>query len=89
MSHVLITHEVKDYAHWRPGFDEHGRVRQEFGCLSEQVFRDAGNPNRITVLMEWNSFENAEKFISMPALREAMQEGGVIGQPSVTFLNGS
>jgi quinol monooxygenase YgiN len=87
MPYLMVINEVEDYARWRPAFDDHGRVRREFGCLSEQVFRDADDPNIITLLFEWDSFENAEDFLNESGLREVMQKAGVIGQPTITFLN--
>jgi quinol monooxygenase YgiN len=87
MPHLLVTHEVKDYGRWRPIFDDHGQVRDEFGCLGEQVFRDADNPNAITILFEWDSLENADKFLNESNLREVMDSAGVINQPAVSFLN--
>ena len=87
MPHIIVNHEVKDYGQWRPFFDEHGRVRRQFGCLGEQVFRDANNPNSITVLMEWDSFENADRFLNESNLSEVMENAGVISQPSVSFVN--
>ncbi len=87
MTHVLVTHEVQSYARWRPYFDNHASVRSDFGCLGEQVFRDAENPNRITMLLEWDSFENADRFLRESNLRDIMQDAGVMGQPDVSFLN--
>jgi quinol monooxygenase YgiN len=87
MPHLLVTHEVKDYGRWRPIFDNHDRVRREFGCLSTQVFRDTNNPNSITMLMEWDSFENADRFLNESNLRDIMADAGVISQPTVSFLN--
>ena len=87
MPYLLVTHEVKNYSRWRPIFDNHASVRRQFGCRSAQVFRDAENPNVITMLMEWDSFDNADRFLNESNLRETMEEAGVISQPSVSFLN--
>ena len=86
MHYLMVTHDIKDYAVWRPGFDRHSSVREDFGCLSEQVFRDAENPNHITMLMEWDSFENAQCFFDKSNVQE-LHDLGVITQPTVTFLN--
>jgi quinol monooxygenase YgiN len=87
MPYLLVTHEVKNYDRWRPTFDDHDSVRRQFGCRSAQVFRNAENPNTITMLMEWDSFDNADRFLNESNLRELMEEAGVISQPSVSFLN--
>jgi len=45
------------------------------------VFQDVSDPNLVTVLLEWKDVEKAHKFTSSPALAEAMEKAGVIGQP--------
>jgi quinol monooxygenase YgiN len=86
MPYVMVTHEVKDYGRWRPIYDRHETVRKQFGCRSGQVFRDANNPNVITILFEWNSFENADRFLNESDLGDVMADAGVISQPEVSFL---
>jgi quinol monooxygenase YgiN len=62
-------------------------LRTSSGELSAQVYRDASDPNNITVLNKWNSMENAKKFAHSPELKTAMEKAGVVGQPNVSFLN--
>ena len=89
MSYLLVQHTVKDYDTWRPYYDQHAATRADFGCTGDQVFQDAGDPNKITLLFEWDSFESADRFLKESNLAEVMQNAGVIGQPHVTFLNGA
>ena len=48
-----------------------------------QVYRDTDNPNVITLVLEWDNAENAQKFLADPALREVMQKAGVVGAPAL------
>ena len=85
---LLIRHTIADYAIWRPVFDAHEAFRRANGATGVgQVYRDEGNPNQITTLLEWDSIENARRFSSDPALKEAMQTAGVTSAPEVHFLN--
>ena len=86
MSYLLITHTVRDYAKWKPVFDQHGTTRKSAGCRSAQVFQDAQDPNKVTVLMEWDSANNARKFTESTDLRQIMEKAGVVGKPEVRFL---
>jgi quinol monooxygenase YgiN len=87
MVNMLIRLKVEDFAQWRKIFDSLAGYRRSSGQLSQQVFRDAGDPNTITTLTKWNSLEDAQKFSQSPELKAAMQQAGVAGPPSVYFLN--
>ena len=87
MIYASIRHTVADYAKWRPIFDADESNRRAFGATGvTQVYRDLANPNDITVVVEWDSLENAQKFASNPALAEGMKAGGVISEPEGRFL---
>ncbi len=87
MATMLIQHQVKDYAAWKKVFDSAHELRSSNGELGNQVYRDENNPNSITVLNTWDSFENAQKFAQSPELRAAMEKAGVEGKPSIHFIN--
>jgi hypothetical protein len=88
MINISINHTVTDYAKWRVGFDANGPARRAAGATGvTQVYRDQEKPNQITTLVEWDNVENAQKFASDPALKEAMRAAGVTGTPEVHFLN--
>ncbi len=87
MASMLIQHKIKDYAEWKKAFDSNASLRTSSGEISAHIFRDASDPNSITVLNKWNSMENAQKFAHSPELKAAMEKAGVVGQPSVFFLN--
>jgi len=82
MVYINIQHRVADFEKWRQEFDAHQSFRREGGATgSQQVFQDVSDPNLVTVLLEWKDVEKAQKFTSSPALAEAMEKAGVIGQP--------
>ena len=88
MPHVLVQHEVKDFDAWKVGFDAAAGMRAQSGEKSAYIFNNADNPNLITAIFEWDSFENAQKyFFNTPELKAAMQKAGVLGQPNITMLN--
>jgi quinol monooxygenase YgiN len=86
MISVIVQHEVRDYDTWRPVFDEHASVRKHHGASGHEIYRGLDNPNELTIVNHFASREQGEAFASDPSLPEAMQRGGVIGQPRVTFV---
>jgi hypothetical protein len=87
MIYLNVRHTVVDYEKWRPYFDADEGRRLAAGATGEkQVYRDANDPNLITVVMGWDNIENAQKFASDPKLAEVMKQSGVIGQPSLAAI---
>jgi quinol monooxygenase YgiN len=87
MASILIQHKVKDFAEWKKVFDSAVGMRSANGEISAQVFRDASDPNSLTIINKWDSLENAQKFAHSPELKAAMEKAGVAGPPTVLFLN--
>ncbi len=88
MINISVRHTIADYTQWRAGFDAHAAARRTAGATgATQVFRDVENPNQITVLLEWDNAENAQKFTNDPGLKEAMQASGVTSVPELHFMN--
>jgi quinol monooxygenase YgiN len=87
MASILIQHMVKDYAAWKKEFDSAKELRTSSGELSAQVYRDASDKNKLTVINQWNSMANAQKFAHSPELKAAMEKAGVVGAPAIYFLD--
>jgi quinol monooxygenase YgiN len=83
---VVITHEVKNYASWRKGYDADESNRNKAGFRVSGVYADLKNPNMVTVIGEFPSAAAAEAFAASPKLKEAMEKSGVIGKPEVKIL---
>lgn len=87
MVYVNVRHTVADYAKWRPFFDEDEPRRRSGGATGvNHVYRDVDDPNTITIVLEWDTAENARTFMDDPALREVMQKAGVIGAPAIRTI---
>ena len=84
--HILVKHTVEDFDTWKPGFDDHASTRVEYGSQGYTLFRDSADPNELIILMEWDSAENAQRFMEESDLKERMEELGVIGEPEITFI---
>jgi len=86
MVHVLVRHKVADYNRWKQAFDADVNVRRRAGETGFRLFHNAEDPNEIFVLVDWESAEEARKFMNSGELREAMQKAGVQGVPEIHYL---
>ncbi len=77
MPHVLIIHEVADYAAWKVIFDNAAGIRKEAGERSYQVLRYESDPNKIVHFSVWTSTANARAFFESPRLIQIREEAGV------------
>ena len=87
MASMLVQHQVKDFSEWKKVYDSLADLRASNGELSDQIFRDASDPNRLTLIFKWDSLANAQKYAQSPELKAAMEKAGVNGPPKIYFLN--
>jgi hypothetical protein len=86
MAAVLINHRVADFAAWVKIFAEHGAQRQSMGATASIVWQAADDPNNVFILIKGVDPAKAMAFAQSADLKERMQQGGVLGQPSFTLL---
>lgn len=77
MAHVLIIHEVADYAAWKKIFDQAALIRKEAGERSFQVLRYEKKADKIVHFSRWTSIEAAKSFFESPRLVQIRIEAGV------------
>ncbi len=87
MASMLIQHKVVDFEAWKKVFNSFKVLRVSNGEISNQIFRDASDPNQLTVINKWDSMANMQKFANSPELKAAMEKAGVVGKPNIFFLN--
>jgi hypothetical protein len=85
---LIVRHEVKDFAVWKPLFDRHGAARAKAGVLGHAVNRSAQNPNVVVVYLQAESLDALRAFASSADLAEVMRSAGVVGAPDLTFVQG-
>ena len=83
---VIVSHEVKDYAVWRKGYDADEGNRKKAGFKVSGVYTDLKNPNMVVIVGEFSSAAVADAFFGNPVLKDVMEKAGVVGQPSITVL---
>ena len=83
---LQITHEVKNYAEWKKGFDAGKPDRDKAGIKTMGVYTSVDNANLVTVITEAPSAEVAKGFATNPDLKAAMEKLGVISAPDLKIL---
>jgi heme-degrading monooxygenase HmoA len=86
MSTLLIQSRVKDYTTWKKQYDSMKDFRSSYGAISDKIYRDANDPNKLIIIFKWDSIERAQKYAQSSELKTAMQKAGVEGQPTFSFL---
>lgn len=86
-NYVLVRHKVEDFAKWKAAYDAE-RLRAAAGLSDEYLLQDADDPNMITLLFGAEDVERAKELFNDEALREIMQNAGVVGKPEIHFLKG-
>ena len=86
MATMIVKHRVADFANWKKVFDEMEGVRREHGWTGYEIYRDATDPNVVTIVNHMRDLAGAKQYGGSPALREAMGRAGVQGPPEIAFL---
>jgi heme-degrading monooxygenase HmoA len=86
MALSLVLHKVADYEEWRKVYDSVAALQSREGVTQQSVHRMADDPNTVLVLHYFDSVDAARAFFANPELRDAMQRGGVQGEPRIEFF---
>jgi quinol monooxygenase YgiN len=86
MQHVLIIHEVADYAAWKTVFDNAAGIRRTAGERSYQVLKYENEPNKIVHFSTWTSLSAARAFFESPELIAIRAKAGV-KSPEFIYLD--
>jgi heme-degrading monooxygenase HmoA len=89
MVRIFVRHSVEDYQAWRKAYDEFDEQRRAMGVSGDAVFQSIEDPDDVTVWHDFDTAEAARAFATSNELRNAMQDGGVQGQPQVWFVSPS
>ena len=85
--HLLVRYKVFDFVKWKLAYDGHLSARQKAGLKEIYLFRNADDPNDVTLLFSVEDVHKAKAFVLSDDLHHAMEKGGAMGGPEVSFLN--
>jgi hypothetical protein len=86
MATIILSHDVKDFATWKPHYDADKARRQNAGFKEIAVGTKSDDPKN--VIMIWEGEPAAvDQMLKDPALKEKMEAAGVISPPEITIVN--
>lgn len=86
MTYTLVRYDLADFEEWKAVFDERAPARAEHGWLGGQIFTRRGSEEKVVLLAEWESSEQAEAYFDSSEFRQDMKRAGVQRKPDVTVL---
>ncbi|MDH4092547.1 MAG: hypothetical protein OEV74_14485 [Cyclobacteriaceae bacterium] len=86
MATIILSHDVKDFAAWKPHYDGDSPRREGAGFKQLAVGTDASNPNKVYMIWQGDP-KVLEKMLQDPELGAKMKEAGVISKPEVIVIN--
>jgi hypothetical protein len=85
MATLFARHTVANFDAWKKAYEEFEPIRKSMGVTSHGAYQAADDPNDITVYHEFDTVAVARAFADSQQLRDAMQDAGVQGAPSIWF----
>ena len=84
---VSVTHEVKDFAAWKPAFDDGEALRKANKLTTENVVRDLSNSNVVRIIFSTpaDNVSAVQALMASPQLQEVMKAAGVISVPVIQY----
>jgi hypothetical protein len=83
---MIAKHRVVNFAKWKIAYDAHDSMRLANKLHSYVVGRGMLDSNMVLVAIKAEDMDMAKAFSKDPALKMAMQKGGVTGAPSFSFI---
>jgi heme-degrading monooxygenase HmoA len=78
---LIVQLHVRDFDEFKPVFDEMRPVRKEHGAIAHRLHRGVDDPNRIVVVTEFATADEARAFTRSARLKEAQARAGLVGSP--------
>ncbi len=85
MVRMFVRHRVDDFSEWKEVYDEFDAKRKKMGVKGAAVFQAADDDSDVTVWHDFESLDTARSFAQSSELREAMENAGVTGDPTIWF----
>lgn len=84
---MIVIHKVANYDKWLPGYEAHDSVRLAYGLHSRLLCRGTKDSNMVMVVVKMDDAAKAKEFAALPSLKDAMKKGGVIGAPTIYYVD--
>jgi heme-degrading monooxygenase HmoA len=86
MTATIFQAKVRDYSTWKKAFDSMQDIRTSKGAITDHIYRDADDPNKIIAILKWSSISNARSYFSSAEFKAALAKSGTEGQPILEYV---
>lgn len=83
---IVLSHRVKDYSQWRPGFDSDEARRAAAGIKVEGVYRSLDDENNVTIIGTVEDPAVMRQMFDNPEMQQIMEQAGVISKPEMMMM---
>lgn len=84
---MIVMHKVANFAKWKANYEAHDSMRTAYGLHNYVLARGLKDTNMVMVAVKMDDAARAKEFAASPDLKAAMQKSGVIGAPTVSYLD--
>jgi hypothetical protein len=79
----MVAFKVKDYDTWKKAFDSDKQARADNGIKDRIICQSVDDKNMVVLFVAITDAAKAKAFMTSPALKAKMKEGGVEGAPEM------
>ncbi len=83
MYRVFVRHTVKDFDAWHSGYRTYYDIQRDLNMVGDAVQHDVEDPNKLTVVHDFATMDDVNRYMSLPNLKELMEKVGLIGEPEI------
>jgi hypothetical protein len=84
---MMVMHKVANFAKWKISYEASDSLKNAYGLHNYVLARGTKDTNMVMVVVKMDDFAKAKEFAALPALKAAMQKGGVISAPTISYLD--
>ena len=84
---MIVIARVANYAKWLPDYESHDSVRLASGLHNALVCRGTKDSNTVMVVLRMDDAAKAKEFAASPDLKARMKKGGVVGPPTISYID--
>ena len=84
---MVVMHKVANFTKWQANYEANDSLKNAYGLHNYVLARGVKDTNMVMVVVKMDDAAKAKEFAALPALKAAMQKGGVIGAPTISYLD--
>ena len=75
---MIVRRKLNDFDTWRTMVDDMEGIRRDSGSRGMTVYRNAKDPNEVTLVFEWDDNKPWREYFERPDVQEALKASGSV-----------